>query len=285
MIRRFLLGALALVLMLIGWSGWINRAPHDDAQIALLTDRLFTFGAIGFVHDAYDGPDAALFDCVANGHALTAEQSDQYRHAYQNFLLSRQSLFVRLDADLVLRKDFGKNAQNNVHETGIEGLHDQHDLSALNNLVDISQSLADLNTAWFPGRVQQANDIYKDLTDLMVHMAPAIHSIGLLRAEPIPEDIPPDLKSAFEHYYHGMKEAQKAVVNSTHYWAAVDTALASYARLVDAVQAEVRTTNGPLAHSFSGQWLSLQTIAPRLGPNSPGTQERRNTKADCQAAL
>ena len=110
-IRRFLLGALALVLMLNGWSGWINRAPHDDAQIALLTDRLFTFGAIGFVHDAYDGPDAALFDCVANGHALTAEQSDQYRHAYQNFLLSRQSLFVRLDADLVLRKDWQERAK------------------------------------------------------------------------------------------------------------------------------------------------------------------------------
>lgn len=283
MIRRILGALAALSLGLALWSGWQNRAPHEDADIAMLADRLFTFGAISFVHDAYDGPDQGLFDCVVKGFQLTPAQSMRYRMRYQAYLLSRQSLFVNLDQDLVLKRDFGSTKDNNIQTTGIPGLHDQHDLSAMGNLADIAASLNKLSTDGPIGRIAAANNAHKDLTDLMVHMAPAIHSVGLLRAESIPADVPTPINTAFTQFYLGMKTAQATAINSPAYWASVKTALDGYATLTREIQNAVWATNGPIMHAVSGRWLSLQTVAPRLSEKSAGTQSRRTTAQRCNA--
>lgn len=274
--RYLLLGLLLVAVVFAGLSFWVNRIPRSEAQIATLADRLFEFGAIDFVHGAYDGPKSALFACVGRGGHLTPQQSVDYRTAYQGYLFDRQALFVRLDADLQLRQDFEMADENNVGGHGISGLHDQHDLSAMANIADIADQLARLDVSKNPiTRAWLANGIYKDLTDLMVHLAPAIHSVGLLPSEAIPETVPDAIAAPFSGFYAAMKEAQAVGVNSPAYWAAVDRALGHYAKLVQVVQDRVRARNGAVSHALSGQWLSIQTIAPNLGKNSPISGNRR----------
>jgi len=259
-----------------------NRTPHTSAEIALLTDRLFEFGAVDFVHAKVGGEHAPLFDCVAKGLVLTPAQSRAYRTAYQAMLLDNQRLFTVLDANLELRQDAGLGQPNNTGGTGIAGLHDHHDASAANNAVEIAQQLDALKTSGHIKRIALANDIYKDLTDLMVHMAPAAHSVGLLEMQ---EEGLGQSPTAYESFYRAMKAAQDTAINSAGYWQAVDTALAAYAVLVLDVQAEVRATNGAMVHAVSGQWLSLQTVAPRLGTSSPSAKDRQGTKAPCPVTL
>ncbi|WGW04482.1 hypothetical protein [Tropicibacter oceani] len=268
-----ILAALALAAAALSWAA--NRQPLERDTIAMLTDRLMEFGAVDFVHDGYLGPEAALFACVTAGQTLNTEQSARYRIAYQGFLLDKQRLFSALDADLQLRQDQGMTLPNNVGGQGIAGLHDHHDASARANLEDIAQSLVRLETAAFTTRTLLANDIYKDLTDLMVHMAPAVHSVGLIPPDPMPQDLPDTLSGPFARFYAGMKAAQGMAVNSAGYWSALDDAQSGYADLIAAVQSRLRARNGSLLHMMSGNWLSLQTVAPVLGVDSPSTQRRR----------
>lgn len=61
---------------------------------------------------------------------------------------------------------------------------DQHDLSALSNLVDMDAALAALEGAGPMRRLVLACGIYKNLVDLMVHLAPAVHAREVVRSEP-----------------------------------------------------------------------------------------------------
>ena len=255
-----------------------NRTPYDAAQIAMLTDRLFEFGAVDFVHARYEGPHTALFACVAAGKTLTPAQSVIYRTAYQVVLLENQSLFARLDANLQLQRDAGMTQPNNADGKGIAGLHDHHDASAADNAREMGTHLTDLLEAGPLRRAWMANDIYKDLTDLMVHMAPATHSVGLLGHDAYERT---GMDPAFSAYYAAMKRAQAAPVNSDAYWQAIDEALVGYAGMVESVQQIIRTFNGPVLHAFSGQWLAVQTVAPRLDAHSPSAAKRQRAQTPC----
>lgn len=269
--RKILWASVAISAVLGGWSYGNNHATHTNTEIKMLTDRLFEFGAVDFVHSAYEGTERALFECVSAGQVLGAEQSIRYRRAYQALLLDKQSLFAALDQNIELRRDAGMDRANNAEGKGIKGLHDHHDGSAANNIVNIADNLEALKTAWPLRRALLANDLYKDLTDLMVHLAPAVHSVGLVSLDPMPEQSPAQYKA----FYEAMKHAQMVPVNSDEYWGAIDTAQDAYANLLSDVQTQIRAQNGALMHAFSGRWLALQTVAPRLSEASPSAEERK----------
>ena len=273
------LGLASCLLVLGGFSAsfFANRAPHNPENIAMLSDRLFEFGAVDFIHSGYDGESKALFDCVASGKELSDKQSMKYRKLYQQILLEKQGLFARLDANIALRRDEGLERTNNAGGMGIAGLHDHHDASAANNAKDIETGLLSLQSTWPLKRAIIANDIYKDLTDLMVHMAPAAHSVGLLEHDRMPMGLGQD----FTAFYVGLKRAQAALINSPEYWAGVEAALVAYRALIAKTQSEVRQHNGSVLHALSGKWLALQTIAPRLNANSPSAKNRQDARAPC----
>ena len=271
-LKRKLLWASVAVVAALGASSYVaNRVPHTVSEIEMLTDRLFEFGAVDFVHGAYDGPEAALFDCVAKGQILSQAQSIRYRLSYQALLLDKQTLFTALDQNIELRRDEGMMRANNADGTGIAGLHDHHDVSAANNVVNISENLAMFDAAWPLKRARLANDIYKDLTDLMVHLAPAVHSVGLLPLDPVPEQSPTNYRA----FYEAMKRAQAAPVNTAQYWRAIDVAKAEYSEMLVDVQGQLRAENGAFLHLLSGRWLALQTVAPRLSVDSPSAEVRK----------
>lgn len=281
MIRRSALILAAAVAGLLIWQISSTARPMPPARIATLTDRLFEFGATGFVHDRYSGPEAALFDCVLRGAALTPAQSVRYREAFTAYLLAQQELFVRLDADLHLATDFRASAPNNTGGTGLPGTHDQHDLSALANLTDMHRSLTALPRSGPVHRIRLANNIAKDLTDLMVHLAPAVHARAILSPEALPPGLPAEIAAPFSRFYAGIKAAQAAPINGPAYWAALDDALAGYAALASVVQDRTRAHQGPVSRAVSGRWMSLQTVAPRLTQSAPSTGARRADTAPC----
>ncbi|KAG1648494.1 hypothetical protein GQR58_029785 [Nymphon striatum] len=85
---------------------------------------------------------------------------------------------------------------------------------ALANLADLDAALTVVETSKNPlRRAYFANEAYKDLTDLMVHLAPAVHSVGLLAGEDI-GTLSPQVKTPFVDYYNAMKLAQVADINS-----------------------------------------------------------------------
>lgn len=269
--RKILWASAAGLTTLAAVSFFANRTPHSAAQIEMLADRLLEFGAVDFVHAAYDGPEQALFECVASGQVLNTQQSIRYRTAYQALLLNKQSLFTALDQNIELRENQGMQHPNNAGTHGIAGLHDHHDASAANNIADITENLKHLQTAWPLRRAMLANDIYKDLTDLMVHLAPAVHSVGLLPHDPMQ----PQTHPSYQAFYGAMKTAQAAEVNSTDYWRALQAAKTVYATLLNDIQKQVRKSNGALLHALSGKWLAMQTIAPRLSHESPSADARK----------
>lgn len=269
--RTFLWASAALIVGIGVMSYNANKAPHTAVEVARLSDRLLEFGAVDFVHASYDGAEIALFECVAAGQPLSPDQSIRYRKSYQAALLEKQGLFARLDQNIELRQDEGMQSPNNAGGTGIKGLHDHHDGSASNNIANIAGNLQRLETAGPLRRAVLANDIYKDLTDLMVHLAPAVHSVGLVPLDPLPAQTHPD----YSAFYKAMKQAQTAPVNSAPYWAALDAAKVAYGALLEDVQHKVRAANSPLLHAVSGRWLALQTVAPRLSETSPSAEKRK----------
>jgi len=277
-IRRFAIFLFVVMTLAYGLSFMANRTPHTGDEIVVLTDRLFEFGAVSFVHGTVQGDP--LFACVARGDVLSPEQSDTYRQAYQAALLDRQALFVRLDADLRLETDYCMDLGNNVGRRGIGGRHDQHDLSAQANLRDLVANLAGIETALTLKRALLANDILKDLTDLMVHMAPAIHSVGT-PGEADLSGLPKTVATPYAAFYDGAKRAQFAAVNSPTYWQGVAQMQAGYAQIVQWVEAQLGLHNGPALHALSGRWLSLQTVAPRLSGTNPSAAHRAENIGVC----
>lgn len=245
-----------------------NNSPHSHERVAALSAQLFEFGAVGFVHDANPYPEKSgatqLFACVRSGRTLTPAQSIKYRRAYQTYLATRQTLFRRLDANLQIRIDSQLDTPNNIGKIGLPGRHDHHDLSMLDNLQNIADALKTIETIGPIARIITANDLYKDLTDLMVHMAPAVHSVGLFWSPPLPQNLPDDLAVEAAKFITAMKAAQHSDINSPAYWQNIDRALHAYGALVEGIQTRMRRINGPALHAISGQWLSVQTIAPLL---------------------
>jgi hypothetical protein len=94
---------------------------------------------------------------------------------YQLILRDKHFELSKLDRQLTVLTDYGADEKNNVGTFGIEGSHDHHDASAGANLAALRADLARLQqasgvTGSFT-RVRAAIDAYKDLDDILMHMA------------------------------------------------------------------------------------------------------------------
>ncbi|MES1264936.1 MAG: hypothetical protein ABUU24_04695, partial [Variovorax sp.] len=207
----------------------------------------------------------ALFEKVERGEALSNDESAKYRVLYQSILNDKQHELSLLDGELTVLTNYKLDEKNNVGSMGIEGSHDHHDASAGANMVALWEDLAKLDQAEGAlssySRVRAALAAYKDLDDIVLHMATAPQTKSVPRVPQHPAD---ELQAQYEPMMLHFKSAQFAPVNSPVYIAEVHQALDSYAALVVLVQDYVYGKLGPFERSLVGRWGSWRTLAPPL---------------------
>jgi hypothetical protein len=208
----------------------------------------------------------ALFEKVERGEALSGEESTKYRVLYQSILNEKQHELSLLDDQLTVLTNYKPDEKNNVGTMGIEGTHDHHDASAGANLVALREDLARLDHAHGAllsyTRVRTALAAYKDLDDIVLHMATAPQTKSVPREPESPVD---ELQAHYEPMMLHFKRAQFEPVNSPAYAAEVHQALDSYNALVVLVQNRVYDKLGPVERSLVGRWGTWKQLAPPLG--------------------
>jgi hypothetical protein len=265
-LRRVLAAGLGVAL--IGGLTVLARqpfAPLSQASLAAHTAALFRYGAIDVPQKLAGDLDATLLAQVASGAELSAADSARYRQSIQAVLAAHQTLFRALDNNLTFAVDFASLDPNNCGSNGIAGKHDLHAASAASNFAEMDADLRALATAGPIGRIYLANEAYKDLTDLMVHLAPATQSVVVAQAPALPLDADPARAADFETFRAAMRRASFAPINSPAYQAALTQALAAFTALAENVQAEVTAQLSPLEQRIAGRWLALQSVSPQLG--------------------
>lgn len=240
--------------------------PFTRSEIQARVAALWRYGAIEVPHQMApsDDPARPLMARVAAGEVLDAAESATYRRAMQAVLADHQRLFAALDNNLCLASNAGDGTQNNVGGTGIAGQHDLHAASAVSNFDEMQADLTQLAAAGPMRKIYLANEAYKNLTDLMVHLAPAMHSVVVARAPALSEGGDPTLARSFTAFQSAMTEASFADINSAAYLTAVTNAQRAYADLVGQVQTQITHQLSPLEHKIAGRWLAIQGIQPRL---------------------
>jgi hypothetical protein len=268
--RRFLLwlvAALLLGLVLLGLP--FNPARYSAAEIAQRVDLLNEKAGIDTPHHTLGkktrAAHLALFEQVERGDELSAEDSAAYRVLYQSILKDRQHELARLDRQLTVRTNYEPEVANNVGTRGIEGAHDHHDDSAGANLAALRAELDQLEHASGAlaslTRVRKAIGAYKNLEDILLHMATAPQTKSVPRVPEAPADA---LQAEFEPMMTHFKRAQFEPVNSAAYAAEVHAALDRYAALVVLVQDRVYAALGPVERSYSGRWSGWRALGPSL---------------------
>lgn len=262
-------GALFLLIALFLICLPFNPRKWNAAEISTRVDLLNEKAAIDTPHHDL-GPkiraqNLALFEKVESGRQLTDGESADYRVLYQSILRAKQSEFKKIDHELVVMTDYMPRENNNVGTQGIEGSHDHHDASAAANLAALREDLKRLEqaggvTASFT-RVRAAIAAWKDLDDVILHMATAPQTKSVPRA---PEAASDELQARFEPMMLHYKRAQFEPVNSPAYAAEVHAALDSYDALVALVQDRVYEHLGPMELSMAGRWGSWRSLAPSL---------------------
>ena len=108
-------------------------------------------------------------------------------------------------------------------------------------------------------RVRAAIDAYKDLDDILMHMAIAPQTKSVPRVPEAPVD---DLQAQFEPMMEHFKRAQFELVNSPAYLSEVRQALDRFDAMVVLVQDRVYAKLGPVERSLCGQWGSWRSMTP-----------------------
>jgi hypothetical protein len=239
------------------------------SEIAARVDLLNQKAAIETPHHTLGkkirAENVALFEKVEHGQPLTAEESAAYRVLYQRILNQKQHELALLDDELTVLTNYMPEKANNVGSMGIEGKHDHHDASAAANLAALRSDLERLEgasgvLASFT-RVRAALAAYKDLDDVILHMATAPQTKSVPRVPEAPSD---ELQRQFEPMMLHFKMAQFEPVNSAAYVTEVHAALTSYDALVMLVQDRVYNHLGPLERSLTGRWCTWRSLAPSL---------------------
>ncbi len=265
---RRVFGAAGLAVVLGGIVGVLLQpiTPFSRDEMALRVAALWRYGAVEVPAQmaAADDPAQGLMARVAAGEVLDSAESAQYRQAIQGVLAAHQGLFALLDNNLCLVEDAAPQEANNLGGRGIKGLHDWHAASAVSNFDEMQGDLAGLATAGAIGRIYLANEAYKDLTDLMVHLAPAMHSVVVGPAPALPEGADPGLADDFAAFRRAMTQASFAEINSADYLTARGRALDAYTDLAMAVQSQITAQLSPVEQRLAGRWLAVQGVQPRL---------------------
>lgn len=209
-----------------------------------------------------------LFEKVETGQPLTIEEGQKYRQLYQGLLLEHQTFFSQFDSQLVAVTDLGMDQQNNVGNHGIAGHHDHHDESSRNNFIEIEKSFEILqknnakNSFFSINRIQNAISIYKNLNDILFHLATVPHTKSIYYHK-LSGDISSDRK-IFESMLQSFKTAQFMRVNSPEYQANVRSALNDYRELVLLSEELVHSHLSPIELTFVGQWDGWQSLTPKV---------------------
>jgi hypothetical protein len=260
-------GGAVLVLVFVLLCLPFNPPKLSPAEIGARVDLLNEKAAIVTPHfelgKATRAAHLPLFEKVERGEQLTPDESAEYRVLYQLILQGRQRELSKLDAQLTVLTDYEPGEKNNVGTFGIEGAHDHHDASAGANLAELRGDLARLDTAsGVTGsftRVRAAIAAYKDLNDILFHMAIAPQTKSVPRTPESPSD---ELQAQFEPMMEHFKRAQFELVNSPAYRLEVRQALDRFDALVVLVQDRVYGKLGPVERSLGGQWGSWRSLTP-----------------------
>jgi len=270
-LRRFLywfIGGLVVAFVLLCLP--FNPPKWTASEISHRVDLLNEKAAIDTPHHTLGKEtreaNLALFERVERGEALSEEESAKYRVLYQSILNDKQHELSLLDDQLTVLTNYKPDEKNNVGTMGIEGTHDHHDASAGANLAALREDLAKLDQADGASssytRVRTALAAYKDLDDIVLHMATAPQTKSVPR---VPESPADELQAQYEPMMLHFKRAQFEPVNSPAYAAEVHQALDSYNALVVLVQDRVYDRLGPVERSLVGRWGTWRQLAPPLG--------------------
>lgn len=260
-------GVAVLVLVFVLLCLPFNPPKLSANEIGARVDLLNEKAAIATPHFDLGKPTReahrALFGKVERGEQLTPDESAEYRVLYQLILQGKQRELSKLDGQLTVLTDYEPGEKNNVGTLGIEGSHDHHDASAGANLAELRGDLERLEnargvTASFT-RVRAAITAYKDLNDILLHMAIAPQTKSVPRMPEAPAD---ELQAQFEPMMEHFKRAQFELVNSPAYLAEIRQALDRFDALVVLVQDRVYAKLGPVERSLSGQWGSWRSLTP-----------------------
>ena len=207
----------------------------------------------------------ALFEKVERGQELTAQESAEYRVLYQSILKDKQWELAKLDHELTVLTNYEPEEKNNVGTLGIEGAHDHHDASSAANLAALKRDLEVLDRSAGAmasyARVRAAIRAWKDLDDIILHMATGPQTKSVPREPEAPAD---ELQAQYESMMLHFKRAQFEPVNSPAYVTEVHQALDKYDALVALVQDRISARLGPFERSLSGRWGSWRSLAPSL---------------------
>lgn len=246
--------------------------PLSPEAIIDRVDRLNEGAAVQVPHKSLDDGKTraeypALFEKVERGEILSDEESARYRVLYQAILQRNQKYLNRFDWNLTVLPNVGMHEPNNVHGEGIEGLHDHHDESARSNYRDMRDSIRQMSavqgTFGSLSRIKHATSAYKDLTDILLHLAtaPQTKSVPYNQPANMPVD---NFELIFENVLREFKLAQFQPVNSSGYNEHIVLALNSYDQLALAVQSEVYTHLSPLERTLAGTWGGWQSLSPSV---------------------
>jgi hypothetical protein len=209
-----------------------------------------------------------LFEKVETGQQLGVEEGREYRQLYQGLLLEHQTFFSHFDSQLIAITDLGMDQQNNVGSHGIEGHHDHHDESSRNNFIQIEKSYAVLqqnnfgNNFFSVNRIKNAIYIYKNLNDILFHLATVPHTKSI-HYHAVSGDVS-DERKIFEAMLQSLKEAQFMDVNSPEYQARIHLALIHYRQLVLISEELVYQHLSPIELKLVGNWGGWQSLTPKV---------------------
>lgn len=270
----FYLILLLLILALVYlWRAPVP-APQSAAVISSKVKALHETASIWVPHLDIDKGELRaahlpLFEKVERGQTLTEEEGKQYRQLYQQLLLENQTFFSHFDSQLAAITDLGMDQHNNVGGLGIEGHHDHHDQSSRNNFDQIEKSFEFLkfhsvsnNNHFSLGRIKHAIFIYKNMNDILFHLATVPHTKSI-NYHPLAGDLSLGRK-LFESMLLHFKAAQFLEVNSDEYKKEIALALNEYRDLVLISEAMVQRSLSPLELKVVGSWGGWQSLTSKV---------------------
>ncbi len=215
----------------------------------------------------------SLFEKVEQHIPLSDEECESYRKIYQQLLFKDQRKFSLFDAQLSFVDDLAMTEKNNVGGLGVEGRHDHHDMSSRNNFSEIAISVnylqqyphdKDWGFSW--RRVGQAIGIYKNLNDLLFHLATVPHtkSVSYMAQDSHSEP----MQQLFESMLFHFKQAQFLTINTPEYNRQLVLALDKYRELIEMNQAIIYQSLSPLELKLAGNWGSWRSLTPKVSDQS-----------------
>lgn len=267
--------ALIMLLMLLLILSLLPSPEFRNAnEIAVKIKGLHETAAIWVPHYEIDGgklraSHQSLFEKVETLQSLSGEESHLYRRLYQTLLQENQKQFHRFDSQLAALTDVGMNQVNNIGGHGIEGHHDHHDRSSRNNIEAVEKSYAVLReNPYRPGdifsieRVKQALFIYKNLNDILFHLATVPHTKSIPYEQPVVKMS--SSRELFESSLRHFKQAQFVDVNSIVFSGEIELALNDYIHLVEDSQSLVHSHLSSMELKLVGEWGGWQSLTPSV---------------------